>query len=244
MSRTNFWSGVVLALFIGVGASSAASVAAVDTPNGSLFAWRDIIGANQSATIGWSFQVGAQDLQLTALGAFDDAGDGLEDAHPVGIWTSGGVLLKQVTVPSGTGGTLVGSYRYLSVSPVTLTAGQTYMLGEYFAPVVDRCGTACGDASGVFGSQTFAPGVTFVQSRQNRAIIGPGSLAFPNLDAEIAQSFFGPNFLMTTADPISSPEPASWGLAAVGVVALAASRGRKNMLSFHREVLRCVSFRS
>jgi hypothetical protein len=66
------------------------------------------------------------------------------------------------------------------------------------------------------------PGITYVQSRQNRSIIGAGSLAFPDLDAQVAKGFFGPNFLLTPADPAPKPEPASMGLAGLGIVALLA----------------------
>jgi hypothetical protein len=135
----------------------ASATAAVETPNGTSLTWRGIIGADRSAATGWSFLAGSQDLEVDALGIFDQDGDGLEDAHPTGIWTSGGTLLAQVTVSPGTGGNLVASYRYASLAPLTLAAGQTYVLGAYFGPVVDRCGSACGDAQLVFGTETFAP---------------------------------------------------------------------------------------
>jgi hypothetical protein len=64
------------------------------------------------------------------------------------------------------------------------------VLGAYFGPVVDRCGAACSDAQLVFGTETFAPGITYVQLRQNLSIIGAGALAFPDLDAQVAQGFF------------------------------------------------------
>jgi hypothetical protein len=67
------------------------------------------------------------------------------DAHPVDIWNNSGTLLRKTTVPSGTTGTLVGGYHYTSVAPLTLIAGQTYVIGTYFGPVVNRCGTASVD---------------------------------------------------------------------------------------------------
>jgi hypothetical protein len=209
--------------------AGAATVSALQSANGTAFTWRNIIGANQSATIGWAFTVGAQDVELSALGIFDEAGDGLEDAHPAGIWTNGGTLLRQVTIPSGTAGTLIGGYRYQSVTPVTLAAGQTYVVGMYNGPVVDRCGSLCGDASLVFGSETFAPGISFAESRQTRAIIGSGPLAFPDVFAQIDQGFFGPNFLLAVPDdPVSAPEPASFGMVSVAIVAAAWRRRGRN----------------
>lgn len=182
----------------------ATTVAAVQTANGSSVNWRGTIGANQSATIGWSFTVGAQDVELDALGFYDDGADGNVDAHAVGVWTSAGALLAQATVSAGTASTLVGSYRYAAVTPVTLLAGQTYVIGTYFGPVVDLCsGSACGDVLLYSGSETYNPRISFAQSRQTIAVAGAGSLAFPNVDAGVAQGFFGPNFLLaadTTPD--------------------------------------------
>jgi len=182
----------------------ATTVAAVQTASGSSVNWRGTIGANQSATIGWSFTVGAQDVELDALGFYDDGADGNVDAHAVGIWTSAGALLAQATVSAGTASTLVGSYRYAAVTPVTLLAGQTYVIGTYFGPVVDLCsGSACGDVLLYSGSETYNPRISFAQSRQTIAVAGAGSLAFPNVDAGVAQGFFGPNFLLaadTTPD--------------------------------------------
>jgi Domain of unknown function (DUF4082) len=220
MNKTNV---VFLTLLAGLGGSlaQASTVAAVETTDGSSFAWRDVIGANQSATVGWRFTVGPQNLELTALGIYDGGADGLQTSHDVGIWTSGGANLAQVTVASGTAATLVGSYRYEAVAPLTLFAGQTYYVGAYFAPVVDRCGSSCGDEMLAFGTESYAPGVTYLDSRQTRAIIGAGPLSFPDLDAEITQGFFGPNFLLTAADPVATPEPAALGLAGFGLVLVA-----------------------
>ncbi len=211
---------VALSLLIVCGASGAeaAPVPAVQTASGSSANWRNVIGANQSASVGWSFSVGAWNVEVDALGIYDDGLDGMVDAHAVGLWTSGGTLLAQATVPSGTGGTLVGSYRYTSIAPITLTAGQTYVVGTYFGPVPDLCsGSACGDVLLYNGSETYATGITFLQSRQTLSVAGAGSLAFVNVDAGIAEGFFGPNFLMQALAPTVSLDPASLDFGAVTV---------------------------
>ena len=41
-----------------------------------------------------------------------------------------------------------------------------------------------------------------------------------------AEGFFGPNFLLTAADPVGTPEPASLGLAGFGLVLVAAALRR------------------
>ena len=185
-----------LSIVLGSPNATAATIPAVQTANGSSVNWRGFIGANQSASVGWSFSVGAQDQVVDALGIYDAGLDGLADAHAVGLWTSSGVLLAQATVPSGTAGTLVGSYRYTAIAPLTLTAGQTYVVGTYFGPVLDQCGSACGDVLLYSGSETYAPGITFVQARQTLSIAGGGSLAFPNVNAGVPEGVFGPNLLL------------------------------------------------
>ncbi len=220
--------GISLLTGIGTTCADAATLAAVETTNGSSANWRNTIGANQSATVGWSFQVGALDLQVDALGIYDPAVTGLEDSHPVGIWTSGGTLLAQVTVPSGTAGTLVGGYSYEPITAITLTAGSTYIVGTYFAPVADLCGSACGDTLLYNGTETYAPGITFLQSRQTAAVLGPGSLALPNLNAGIAEGLFGPNLLLNAPAGTAAPAPSTWGLAGFRLLALVAGGRRRS----------------
>jgi hypothetical protein len=194
---------IPLVLLLGLSASrvqggTVTGVPAVQTAGGPSFTWRLTIGADQSATMGWSFTVGAANLEVTALGFYDDGMNGNQDAHPVGIWTAGGTLLAQVTVPAGTAGTLVGSYRYAAISPLTLTAGQTYVVGTYFGPVVDVCGSACGDVLLILGTQTYDSRLTYQQARQTLAMVGPGSLAFPGINnIGAVEGFFGPNLLLT-----------------------------------------------
>ena len=188
----------LLLLLLGFGAhgAGAATVPAVLTTSGNSNSWRLTIGANQSATIGWAFSVGAQALEVDALGMYDNNADGMLDAHPVGLWNSSGTLLAQATVPAGTAATRVGSYRYVAIAPVTLAAGQTYVIGAYFAPVVDICGGACGDVSLSGGTETYDARIAFAQSRQTLAIPGAGTLAFPGLNASVPEGFFGPSFLL------------------------------------------------
>ena len=73
-------------------------------------------------TLGFQFGV-ESDIAVTALGAFDHLGDGLETAHTIGIWmASGGAPIATVTVPSGTVGSLVGQFRYVDIAGLSLSA--------------------------------------------------------------------------------------------------------------------------
>jgi len=80
MKKTNF---VLLALLAGLGGihADAGTVPAVETTDGTAFTWRLVIGADQSATMGWSFVVGSQNLELNALGIYDQGADGLQTSH-------------------------------------------------------------------------------------------------------------------------------------------------------------------
>ncbi|MDD5139809.1 MAG: hypothetical protein PHY43_06055 [Verrucomicrobiales bacterium] len=85
-----------------------------------------------NGTIGAYIQVGTNDITVTALG-FDDFGqDGFVVPHTVGIFADDipRTLLGSVTLSAGTADPLVGEWRFATLAtPITLTAGQKYLLG-------------------------------------------------------------------------------------------------------------------
>ena len=85
-----------------------------------------VIGTNLTA--GATFTVGNQPILVTALGVYDDQLDGLNQSYDVGIWNSSG-LLTSTTVPTGSGATLLGNFRYASITPLVLAANSTYRVG-------------------------------------------------------------------------------------------------------------------
>ncbi|WP_257388842.1 DUF4082 domain-containing protein [Tahibacter caeni] len=199
----------LLAAFLGFAfhPARAVDVAAIRTTDGLSADWRNVIGANQSATAGWAFRVGAEAVQVQALGMYD-AANGMKDAHPIGLWSASGTLLAQATLPAGTASLRVGSYRYVAITPITLNPGQVYVIGAYFGPVADQCGSACGDVMLYRGNETYDMRISFVQSRQTLSIAGAGPLAYPGVFAGVDEGFFGPNFLLSadlTPDPFAFP---------------------------------------
>jgi hypothetical protein len=71
---------------------------------------------------------------VDSVGYLDIGQDGLAAGHQVGIWNSGGTLLTSATVTTGdstlAGAVLDGSqFRYTSITPLLLSAGQTYTIG-------------------------------------------------------------------------------------------------------------------
>lgn len=127
--KTKVTHSLIVAVLLTAGTSMGATLISGNQQNGSAQ-----LSAFEPFVLGNSFTVGANDLEVTALGYYDftvggGTGDGLTDTHDVGIYNSSGSLIASVTVPSGTVGTLLGDYRYASLaSTVTLTAGQTYTL--------------------------------------------------------------------------------------------------------------------
>src|SRR5262245_4222606 len=82
-------------------------------------------------TLGFEFTVNST-LSVNALGVYDSQANGLATPANVGIWlTSGGAPLASAVVPSGTGGTLDGLFRYASITPLVLTPGVHYVIGSF-----------------------------------------------------------------------------------------------------------------
>ncbi|MGH8094837.1 MAG: VPDSG-CTERM sorting domain-containing protein [Chthoniobacterales bacterium] len=155
----------------------------------------DRYGGNADLTIGWSFTVGSQGITLTDLGFFDQGGDGLNTAHNVGIWDSGGSLLASLTVPSGTTGSLVSGFRFAALSSaLNLAANQTYIIGA----------EVTANSSDLFWNgtvATFDPAITYGQARDsavgNNFTSGFTDPVRSRSDLNFGE--FGPNFEFTPA---------------------------------------------
>jgi Domain of unknown function (DUF4082) len=160
--------------------------------------WRLYAGTNQSSTWGWTFKISGK-VTLTDLGVFDHKGMGLQDSHEVGLWDGSGNLLVRVTVPQGTGGKLVGSYRYQALpSPLALKDGSTYVIGAYYGPVVaSACQDHCGDYFLTDPNQTFARNIAHLNANLSGYKLGPSQLAFPSQKVAESTPGIGPNFLFT-----------------------------------------------
>ena len=86
------------------------------------------VGLTTQGTHGWSFTTTAP-LTINSLGFFDSSEDGLISSHDIGLWNSTETLLGSATVPFGTSATLENGFRWVPVSPISLDAGQTYVVG-------------------------------------------------------------------------------------------------------------------
>jgi Domain of unknown function (DUF4082)/PEP-CTERM motif len=192
-----------------VASSAAASTLAVNVTNTT-----GTTLSNPPFTLGWHFTV-LNDITLTDLGLFDDSQDGLTDSYEIGLWDSSQTLLRSATLSSGSGTTLIEEFRFVSVSPLLLSAGQTYAIGALYISGNDFL-IFPGAATGF----TTAPDLTFL----NNAFAGDGSLSFPGDSSEPGAAYFGPNFRYDSA---AIPEPASLTLFGLGLAGIARRRWRQ-----------------
>jgi hypothetical protein len=165
---------------------------------------------NPPFTLGWQFSITGS-ITVTQLGLFDDSQDGLAERHELGIWDSAGTLLTSTILGAGTSGTLVNQFRYIDIPDVVLGPG-TYQVGAVFTSGADPLvfpGVATGFATD--------SAITFIAT----AFASGAALDNPTASAGTDPAYFGPNFLFETA---AIPEPGSFALLAVGLIALAMRR--------------------
>lgn len=198
-------------LYVGAFAVPNASATAIDAVNANT----SILTGSGCAgfTCGYEFMP-TTDISVVALGQYDWNADGLWATADVGLWTAGGTLLAQATVPSGTAATLSNGVRYVDITPVTLFAGVHYVIGSAYALAELSYDAAVSD---------FAPEITPVKGLfANTAV-----LTFPSTADPFGRLFVGPSFEFDTA-PAPVPEPATLLLLGTGIAGSIARARRRS----------------
>ncbi len=180
-----------LALFLG-GVGQAKADTAVTL--GSYFDY-----TNGSWTLGFEFSP-KTNIQVTSLGSFFPAG--ATDVHGVSLWDTNQNLLA-TTFVTGTG---TEGFAYSPIAPVTLTAGQDYVVGA------TTLSDAYAIASGPF---TVAPGITYIE----HAEVATAGVV-PQYPTNFYNNFddFGANFQFNPGTVV--PEPSSLTLLGIGAFGL------------------------
>jgi hypothetical protein len=151
------------------------------------------------------------DLFVSDLGVYDHNQDGLNGAKTVGIFQkTGSILLTSTTV--STPDTLDGLFRYKSIAPITLFAGQTYAVAGQFPQADGDFYLAEASAYTAAGAISYTPAMGAVFN-------GIGDTLFFDYPSDVITNrngHFSANFKFTTSG-VSAPEPATLSLFALGL---------------------------
>lgn len=170
------------------------------------------------STLGWDFQV-TQELVVTDLGFFDmlettsgSIGDGLFEAHAVGIWDESGTLLVSGVVAGGTAAPEESGFRYVAVPETELQPGVTYIIGAHFTSGCDFTNGGSGDCvvSYVQGGILVPPKFAW-DARVNPIGRRWGGVGFAAPLDTGTNPAFGPSFKFVPGDDPPPPPPAPPG---------------------------------
>jgi hypothetical protein len=149
---------------------------------------------NDTVTLGYQFSP-AVDLTVSSLGVYDGGidGAGLQAARDVGLYTDTGTLLASVSVDNSD--PLINGFRFAAVSPLVLSAAQTYVLAAYYTTGPNGEGDK--DITTVLNSH---PLVTVTSH-----ILGEGgaSLTFPTVTVSSTDFSTTANMLFTANTPLA-----------------------------------------
>ncbi len=147
-----------------------------------------------SGVHGTSFEP-TRDIDVVKLGYYDDllsSGEGLNTAHPVGIYHVNTMeLVVQATVPEGTTAPRENLFRYVDVPPTRLLAGE-----EYIVAAVSN-----GDNGHNVLASSMSVGADIILGTWRLGGVGP-SLDYPNVQLNTTARFMGPSFQYRAAPDV------------------------------------------
>lgn len=197
------------ALIAGLPFQSADGASAIVWPgNGEI---RTDTSSGPNALYGYGFTVGGNDILVTALGLWDDGNDGFSDDHQVGLGTTDH-FFASVTMPRGTGSSLIGEFRYTELAePVILRANTYYgIFAKGFGGSMDSFYSASLSAAWPEASPGIALGVSVYSQGAD------SEFPFPIVIG--GSPHVGPNFQFTIIPEPSSVILCLAGLATAGLI--------------------------
>jgi hypothetical protein len=203
------------------------------------FSATDYVVFDSQLSLGFAFTTNTA-ITITRLGYFDagpvansgyyaafpaGAGDGLATRHEVGIFNSLGTLLTSTVLDAGTGDPLIGHFRYKSIAPITLAAGQSFTLAATtygaFDPWAYGNGYGPGNSSTIYGF-TVDPAITIAADAARYVYQGDNVLRDPLNHYNDYTVYAGPNFIAGGV-----PELSTWLMMIVGFGGVCMVRARR-----------------
>lgn len=165
---------------------------------------------------GWTFRAN-ETVTVSGLGYYADPTNGFVFQNQVALYNSSGSLLASAVVDNTYA--LVGHFRYVTIAPITLTAGQTYQVDG----VSNRDNYTWDDAGFATNSA-----ISYV-SNSWTSTSGSSPFFQTNTQSDSNRGFHGPNLFLGAPDftaPVPEPETYALLLAGLGVLGFV-SRRRK-----------------
>ncbi len=161
--------------------------------------------------LGWRFSV-VNDITVSALGMYVPNNNSVSDDIIVTLYDTSASVLARTTIEPGNGGFLDGSFRYNTITPLQLTAGQTYAISGYW-------GSVNPSTYAFSATATTIPEIRFDTALGTTIFTEPvlPPVYFENID----DGFFGPNFQVSNSAAAAVPEPGTMLLFSLGLVTLA-----------------------
>lgn len=199
-----------LAAAFGMGSASASTIALQWSGSGS-------VGGSEQ-TRGWAFSTDRA-IEVTALGWFDFADDGLVDAHQVGIWDADGHLLLSAVVGAGADDPLQAGFRYSA----GLSGGGVLAAGSYVVAGLstynDETWRSVDPATVTLGS-----GIAYLGDRTSET----AAFEFAGVTQGLDVGYFGANFQYEIAE-VPEPATVSLSLFGLGMMGMALRKRRRGM---------------